>query len=76
MNWSDYIVSNPEVLLGKPIIKGTRISVELIVELFSNGWTETQILESYPNITTNSIRAVFQYLQDCLQQEMYFQISA
>ena len=76
MNWSDYIVSNPEVLLGKPIIKGTRISVELIVELFSNGWTETQILESYPTITSDSIRAVFQYIQDCLQQEMYFQISA
>ena len=76
MNWSDYITSNPDILLGKPTIKGTRISVELIIELFSNGWTESQILESYPNIASQSIRAVFLYIQDCLQQEMYFPISA
>lgn len=76
MNWSEYITSNPDILLGKPTIKGTRISVELIIELFSIGWTESQILESYPNISSQEIRAVFLYIQDCLQQEMYFPISA
>ncbi|HJV20391.1 MAG TPA: DUF433 domain-containing protein [Sediminibacterium sp.] len=76
MNWQDYIVSDNQVLLGKPTIKGTRISVELILELFSKGWTETQILESYPTISAESLRAVFAYLQACIKQELYFPISA
>ena len=76
MNWQNYIVSDSKVLLGKPTIKGTRISVELILELFSNGWTEKQIIESYPSVSTESLRAVFAYLKDCIQQELYFSISA
>jgi uncharacterized protein (DUF433 family) len=76
MQWQQHIVSDSEVLLGKPIIKGTRISVELILELFSSGWTEKQILESYPSVTAESLRAVFAYLKDCIQQELYFPISA
>jgi uncharacterized protein (DUF433 family) len=76
MIWQNYIVSDKQVLLGKPIIKGTRISVELIIELFQSGWTEKQILESYSTLTPDSIRAVFAYLKDCLQQELYFPISA
>ena len=76
MTWQEHIVSDTQVLLGKPIIKGTRISVELILELYSKGWTEAQILESYPSITSDSLRAVFSYLRDCIQQELYFPISA
>lgn len=76
MKWQDYIVSDHQVLVGKPIIKGTRISVELILELFAAGWTEKQILEAYPTISTESLRAVFAYLQACIQQELYFPISA
>ncbi len=58
MIWQDHIVSDKQVLLGKPIIKGTRISIELILELFATGWTEKQILESYPSISADSLRAV------------------
>ena len=76
MNWQEHIISDPQILVGKPIIKGTRISIELILELFSAGWTENQILESYPSISANSLRAAFLYLKDCLQQELYFPISA
>jgi len=76
MNWREYIVSDEKVLLGKPILRGTRISVELILELFESGWTEKQILESYPLLSSDSIRAVFAYLKDCLKQELYFPISA
>ena len=57
--WKDFIISDEKVLLGKPIIKGTRIFVELILELFSFGWTEKQILESYLNLSEASLRAVF-----------------
>lgn len=45
MNWQDFIVPDEEILLGKPLIKGTRISVELILELFESGWNEQQILD-------------------------------
>ena len=76
MKWQDYIISDQQILLGKPIIKGTRISVELILELFSFGWTEQQILESYPTLSSESLRAVFSYLKTCIQQELYFPISA
>jgi uncharacterized protein (DUF433 family) len=75
MNWNEYIISDPKILIGKPTIKGTRISVELILELFSNGWTEEQILDSYPSVSENSLRAVFLYLKDCLQQELLFPIT-
>lgn len=74
MKWHNHIHSNSAVLLGKPIIKGTRISVELIVELFALGWTQTQILESYPRISEQDIQAVFFYLSDCLKEELYFPI--
>ena len=74
MTWQHHIVSDKNILVGKPLIKGTRISVELILELFQAGWTEKQILESYPSLTSDALRAVFAYLKDCLQQELYFPI--
>ena len=76
MDWKEHIISDQKILIGKPIIKGTRISVELILELFSKGWSEKQILESYPSVSVDSLRAVFSYLKDCIQQELYFSISA
>lgn len=76
MKWQDYIVSNSQVLLGKPTVKGTRVSVELILELFSLGWSEKQILQSYSTLSEESLRAVFLYLKTCIQQELYFPIPA
>lgn len=74
MKWQDHIVSNKEILLGKPTIVGTRISVELILELLSNGWSEKQILESYPGLNEENLKAVYAYLKDCIQQEFFFPI--
>jgi uncharacterized protein (DUF433 family) len=76
MNWRDHIVSNKEILIGKPTIKGTRISVELILELLSIGWTEKMIFESYPGLTEDDLKAVFAYLRECIQHELYFPLSA
>ncbi|MFN4285669.1 MAG: DUF433 domain-containing protein [Lacibacter sp.] len=75
MNWQEHI-SDPKVLLGKPIVKGTRISVELILELLASGWSEQQLLAAYPSLTENSLRAVFAYLKACVEQELYLPISA
>lgn len=64
MEWKDYIISDQEILLGKPTIKGTRVSVEHIVGLLASGWTEKQILENYPRLSPDSLQAVFLYLQE------------
>ena len=61
MEWRTRIVSDKDIVLGKPVIKGTRISVELILELMAEGWTEAQVLESYPNITANDLKAAYAY---------------
>ncbi len=72
MDWRDHIVSDKGILLGKPVIKGTRISVELILELLASGWTEEMLLESYPALNKNTLRIVFAYLKDSVSHELYF----
>ena len=59
MSWQDYIHADPEVLLGKPVVKGTRLSVEFLLGLFAAGWTQEQVLENYPSLTSEALRAVF-----------------
>ncbi|MEG4444613.1 DUF433 domain-containing protein [Microcoleus sp. AT9_B5] len=61
MNWKAHIHSNPKILLSKPVIKETRISVEFVLGLFSEGWTQQQILENYPTLNTESLQAVFAF---------------
>jgi uncharacterized protein (DUF433 family) len=68
MDWRDRIVSNPEILVGKPVIKGTRISVELILGHLANGWTFEQILESYPHITREDILAALAFAAENLHE--------
>ena len=72
MNWKNYIVSDKDILLGKPTIIGTRISVEHIVGLMAQGWSETQILENYPRLTRESLKAVFSYIQECIIDGLLF----
>ncbi|MFZ5971420.1 MAG: DUF433 domain-containing protein [Bacteroidota bacterium] len=72
MAWEQHIISDKEVLLGKPTIKGTRISVEHIIGLLAQGWSEEKILENHPRLTKESLRAVFSYLQECLHDGLLF----
>ena len=71
-NWRNYIASDKNVLLGKPTIKGTRLSVEHIIGLMAQGWTEKQLLENYPRLSAESLHAVFSYIQDCMKDGMLF----
>jgi uncharacterized protein (DUF433 family) len=75
MEWRQHIVSDREILLGKPTIKGTRLSIELILDLLASGWNEKMILESYPNLTHDDIRAIYAYLKECVQNELYLSLS-
>jgi uncharacterized protein (DUF433 family) len=63
------IVSDPAVLGGKPIIKGTRISVEFLLELFASGATRTDILKSYPHLMTEDIEEALRYAADVLKHD-------
>ena len=67
MDWRDHIDSNPRVLGGKPRIKGTRISVDLILRLTGAGWTREEILDSYPHLTDEMVRAVYAYAADVVE---------
>ncbi len=73
MNWSLYIETNGNVLSGKPVIKGTRLSVEHIINLLVSGWSENQILENYPRLSKESLQAVFLYIQDIIQDGLIYQ---
>ena len=72
MEWGDRIILDPKVLSGKPVVRGTRISVEFVVNLLANGWSEQQIHDSYPNLTTPDIRACLAYAAEVLQAEKVF----
>ena len=75
MDWRDRIVATPDTLVGKPRIKGTRISVELIVGWLANGWSFEQILESYPNIARDDILAALAFAAEMLREEEYVAVS-
>ena len=61
MDWKERITVDPKVLVGKPVIKGTRLAVEFIVELLAEGWSNQQIIDNYPGITADDIRACLAY---------------
>ncbi|MDP2109258.1 MAG: DUF433 domain-containing protein [Thiobacillus sp.] len=71
MEWRDRIASDPAVLAGKPVVKGTRISVELILRWLANGWTYEQILASYPHITREDILAALAFAAEMMRDERY-----
>ena len=75
MSWKDRIVIDPNVLAGKPVIKGTRIAVAFIVELLAEGWTHEQILKNYPHLTTADIQAALHYASDMMKQEKLYPLT-
>jgi uncharacterized protein (DUF433 family) len=56
-NWQERIVIDPSILVGKPVVKGTRLAVEFIVDLLAQGWSEMEILRNYPGLTHEDIQA-------------------
>ena len=72
MDWRSHITVDPKVLVGKPVIKGTRLAVEFIVDLLAQGWTEQQILDNYPGLTHEDIAACLHYACELLQSERVF----
>jgi len=72
MDWHERIVVDPVVLVGKPVIKGTRLAVEFIVNLLAQGWSEREILKNYPGLTREDIRASLSYASATLHEEKVY----
>jgi uncharacterized protein (DUF433 family) len=76
MDWHQRIIVDPNVLVGKPVIKGTRISVELVIDLLARGYTHEQILRQYDHVTVADNQACLAYASDVLSSEKDYSVPA
>ncbi|MDQ3004440.1 MAG: DUF433 domain-containing protein [Chloroflexota bacterium] len=72
MDWQERIIIDPKILVGKPVVKGTRLAVEFIVELLAQGWAESEILRNYPGLTHDDIAACLKYATSILKAEKIY----
>lgn len=71
MSWQERIIIDPEILVGKPVIKGTRLSVEFVIDLLAQGWLEADILRNYPGLTQEDIKACLSYASTVQAEKVY-----
>ena len=76
MNWRDRIEVNPDVLTGKPVVRGTRLAVELILELLAAGETERDLLSDYPRLTREDVLACLAYASHLAHEFRAWPLSA
>ena len=69
MNVTDRIAIDADIMMGKPVIRGTRITVDLVVRKLSEGATEKDLLEAYPHLKSEDIRAALAYAADTISHE-------
>jgi uncharacterized protein (DUF433 family) len=72
----DRIVIDAEILVGKPVVRGTRLAVEFILDLLSQGWTEQQLLSQYPGLTHEDVLACLAYASEALKSERVYPVGA
>ena len=68
IEWHERIVADPDIMLGKPVIRGTRITVEFILEKLAAGETTTDLLAAYPHLTQDDLQATLAYAADSLHR--------
>ncbi|QDU40512.1 hypothetical protein Mal4_48700 [Maioricimonas rarisocia] len=76
MSWHDRNIVDERILSGKPVITGKRIAVEFVIELHAEGWTHDQILQNYPQLTEEDIRAALGYAAARLKSEEAYPLPA
>ena len=76
MDWRERIEINPGIMVGKPVVRGTRLTVEFIIELLANGWSRGEIIENYPGITDTDIAACLEYAAEILRGERVYPVPA
>ena len=75
MALQERIVIDPDVLVGKPVIRGTRLAVEFVVDLLAQGWDEAQILDNYPGLEREDILACLEYASKTLKSERVYPLA-
>lgn len=75
LDWRDHVTVNPDILVGKPIIKGTRISVELLLDRLGDGWSMAEILESYPHLKREDVQAAVKFATELFKEERFVAIA-
>ena len=76
LDWQERIVIEPDILAGKPIVKGTRLAVEFITDLLAQGWTEAELLRNYPGLVHEDVQACLGYASATLQAEKVYPMVA
>jgi len=71
-DWRTRIVIDPQILVGKPTVRGTRLAVEFIIDLLAQGWTEAEILHNYPGLTHDDVQACLGYASATLRAEKVY----
>ena len=75
MSWSERVAIDPGVLAGKPVVRGTRLAVDLIIGLLAQGWSESDTLRNYPGLSREDIAACLQYATEILQAEKVYPLA-
>ncbi len=75
MDWQERIIVDPAILTGKPVIKGTRLAVEFLLELMAEGWTREEIRRNYPGLTDEDLQAVLHYAAEALKREKVYPLA-
>jgi uncharacterized protein (DUF433 family) len=76
MDWRERIVVDPSILVGKPVVRGTRISVEFVIDLLARGWTTDQILGEYDHLRFEDVQACLSYARYVLAEEHVYPVPA
>jgi uncharacterized protein (DUF433 family) len=76
VDWRNRIGADPDVLVGKPVVKGTRISVELVLELLAAGYTPEQVRQQYDHLTPEDIQACLAYAREVIRSERVFAVKS
>ena len=74
MDWQPFITTSADIAGGKPIVQGTRLSVEFLLGLFAAGWTSDQVLDNYPTLSAEALRAVFAFSAEVLHDESLYSV--
>ena len=74
MNWHDHIHCDPAILAGKPVVRGTRLSVAFLLDLLASGWSLVDIRENYPQLSEEALCALFAFAAECARDEQVFSL--
>ena len=72
MNWHEHILADPKVAAGKPVVRGTRLAVDFLLELFAKGWSRDEVLKAYPQLSPEALQAVFAFAAEVLHDDRVY----